>query len=468
VILGGFMTSLDAFIVNVAVPTIRRDLDTSFAAIELVVAGYVLSYAVLLVASGRLGDRWSPRTAFMLGLAVFTVSSLACGLAPDVGSLVAARVVQGVGAALLYPQVFAVIQLCFAGPARSRALGLLSGANGLGSILGQVGGGFLVRLDVFGSSWRSLFLVNVPIGVAGLVAAARLLPRTRRREHADEGLDPAGIVLLAAAMVLLMVPLVEGQERDWPGWALACLVASPPAFALFALHERRLARSGRAPLVDVELLRRRRFALGTAAAFLTFAQAAGLFFVLAITLQTGLGFSPFRAGVVFVPLGTTYVVTTILASRSIDRLGRRLLLLGPALALAGTAGTAAVAYAERADFDVWTVVPLLALMTAGNGFATAPLLGTVLAGVRERHTGLAAGVVATSMRVGQALGVVVVGLVFTAALGAGAALDEASYVRAFALAAGANVLLIALAAGCIAGLGPARAEPQPLTAAGAP
>jgi EmrB/QacA subfamily drug resistance transporter len=317
VMVGGFVTALDTFIVNIAIPTIHADLHTGFAAIELVVAGYIFTYAVLLVTGGRIGDRITPRRAFMWGVAVFTVASLACGLAPNVETLIGARVVQGLGAALLYPQVFAIIQLSFSGGARARALGILSGSNGLASILGQVLGGLLLRADLFGSSWRLLFLINVPVGIAGWFGAARVLPRERSVE-AESSLDAGGVVLLTLWLALLVGPLVAGRDEGWPAWLLLCLAAAVPAFALFALHEQRLRRRNRAPLVDVSLFRTPSFVIGTVTALVLFAQAGGLFFVLTLMLQDGLGYSPLAAALVFVPLGLAYIVSTVSVSRIVE------------------------------------------------------------------------------------------------------------------------------------------------------
>jgi EmrB/QacA subfamily drug resistance transporter len=439
VILGGFVTSLDAFIVNVAIPTISRELHTSFAAIELVIAGYVLSYAVLLVTGGRIGDRITPRRAFMWGLAIFTLSSLACGLAPTIAWLIAARVAQGIGAALLYPQVFAIVQISFSGAERTRAFGIVSGTNGLAAVLGQVLGGLLIKLDLLGSSWRLLFLINVPIGVVGFVVAARLLPRSK---GAGDGaaIDVAGVVLLTLALLLLVAPLVEGEQEGWPPWIVACLVAAIPAFGVFALQQRHLRRRGRDPLVDGSLFRAPSFVLGIVTALILFAQAGALFFVLSLTLQSGYGFSPIRAAAFFVPLGCAYAVATVVVSHLLDRVGPRILTCGYAAGLVATAGAAVVAYRYSADIDIWVLVPLLAVATAANGFGTAPLFGATLADVERAQTGLASGAIATATRLGQVLGIVGVGLVFRLALGSEH--SQEGYLRAFAFAACVNALLL--------------------------
>src|SRR5262245_28531295 len=237
---GQFMAVLDVSIVNVAIPTIRTDLNATGAALQLIVAGYTIAYAVLLITGARLGPILGFRRSFIAGLAVFTAASLACGLAPTSELLIVARVVQGAGAALMVPQVFSLIQRSFDGAGRARALSLWAAVIALGVLVGQVLGGVLVTLDIAGTGWRPVFLVNVPIGIALVAASLAYLPRDRR--EVARPLDLAGLIALAASVLLLVVPLVLGHEEGWPTWVFVSFAASAVVFVGFALIERSVAR----------------------------------------------------------------------------------------------------------------------------------------------------------------------------------------------------------------------------------
>lgn len=251
ILVGQFMALLDVFIVNVAAPTIRTDLHASGAGLQLVIAGYTIAYAVLLITGARLGDLLGHRRLFMTGLAVFTVASLACGLAQNTGELIGFRFVQGAGSALMIPQVLSLLQLNFTGEARTKAMSVYSAVVASGAALGQSLGGVLVSADLFGTGWRPVFLVNVPIGLALLVLAPKVLPAdVRSAPERRRGLDLPGLIVLAAAVTLFTVPLVLGQEEGWPVWGWVCLGLSAAAFWVFTVIEGRLARRGGAPLVS--------------------------------------------------------------------------------------------------------------------------------------------------------------------------------------------------------------------------
>src|SRR5260221_466897 len=264
-----FMALLDASIVNVAIPTMQASLRASGASLQLVVAGYTIAYAVLLVTGARLGDILGHRQVFLAGLAIFTLSSLGCGLAPTAGSLIALRFVQGVGAAVMIPQVLSLIQRTYQGAARTRAMSIYSAVLAGGAVVGQVVGGLLISADLFGSSWRPIFLVNVPIGVVLLAAGSRLLPAGR----ADRvrGLDLAGLATLSPAVLGFVVPLVLGQSEHWPAWGWASLAASGLLVAGFVLVERRVAAAGRSPIVPGRVIGLPGVGTAIAALFVTMA-----------------------------------------------------------------------------------------------------------------------------------------------------------------------------------------------------
>lgn len=442
VLAGTALAVLDVAIVNVAIPSIRSDLDASFGAVELVIAAYTLTYACLLVTGGRLGDLYGRRRLFIVGLLVFTGASALCGAAPSVELLVAARALQGFGGALMYPQVLAIIQVTFAGEERSRALGIFGAVIGIAAIAGQLVGGVLLTVDVFGLGWRPAFLVNVPLGVLAAVAAVLVLPRDR--PEARQQLDLPGLGLLTAGLVSLLLPLLVGREAGWPPWTLALLAASAPLLALLVAYERRVAARGGAPLVRIELFRNRSFATGTPIAFLYAASYTSFLLLLAVYLQIGLGFSPLGAGAVFTPAAVGFLLMSLTAPRLVPLLGRHVLTLGYAIAALGLLGTAATAAAAGAGLSGWELAPTLFIAGLGQGLGMTPLVGTIIAGVEPEDAGGASGVVTTTLQAGGVFGVALTGLLFFGLLGD----DESkgSYADAFAVSLSVSALLILAAA----------------------
>jgi MFS family permease len=288
---GQLMVNVDLAIVNTAAPSIQDTLHASGGELELVVSGYILAYAVLLITGARLGAIHGYRRLFILGLTGFVLASLACGLAPETGWLIAARVVQGAAAALMVPQVLSGIQLNFEGGARATAIGYYSLALSGGAVLGQLLGGVLVSADLFGSAWRPIFLINVPLGVALLAAAVRYLPVDGRTKRGRQ-LDLLGVVVLSLALLLAVVPLVFGREAGWPVWTWSCLLASLPSFGWFVLMQRRTTARGGHPLVNLSLVNRPAVRWGLIAHGASTLTYLALLFVLAVYLQRGLGLTP--------------------------------------------------------------------------------------------------------------------------------------------------------------------------------
>lgn len=418
VLVGTFIAIVDVSIVNVAVPAIRRDLHAGYGEVEFVVAAYVLVYAVLLITGGRLGDLYGRKPLFLTGLAMFTIASAFCGLAPSPILLIAARALQGLGGALMYPQVLAIIRVTFTGEELNRALGIFGAVIGVGLITGQIVGGALISADIAGLSWRPVFLFNVPIGAAGLVAAAIVLPAG---ERVRTRLDVAGVALITAAMLALVVPLIDGREAGWPVWIIAMLVTSPFVFVAFYLVERRLSRAGGAPLLDVTLFDQRAFVVGLGIAVVFFAANAGFLFLFAVYLQAGLGFSPIAAGLTYAPGAVGLLVTSLTAPRLIPLLGRRVLSVGYGAAALGYLATAAVVAGAGAAVTPLELAPALLIAGLGQGLGITPLMGTVLSGVDPRLAGAASGVLSTALQVGNVLGIAVLSLAFFAFLGTPAA-----------------------------------------------
>jgi EmrB/QacA subfamily drug resistance transporter len=404
-LLGVFMAILDVSIVNVAAPTLRVDLNASGAGLQLAIAGYTISYAVLLITGARLGDRIGHSRAFRAGLAVFTCASLLCGLAPNTGSLIGFRLVQGVGAALMMPQVMSLIQRTFDGPARARALSLYSAVIACGAVVGQVLGGVLVSADLFGTGWRPVFLVNVPIGLVLLVWAGRHLPVDRGAAH--RALDPAGVLMLSASVLLLVLPLVLGHEEHWPAWCWVSLAASAPAFAAFVLVERRLASRGGSPLVSGRVLRAPGLLVGAAALFVALLNYAGYLFAFALHLQSGLGESAVHAGLSFAPMAIGFAITGLTWRLLPQRLHGPMIPVGLVVAAVGYLLLAPILRGGT-DGGVAMETDLL-LIGLALGIAFSPMITIALTHVPLADAADASGVLVTVFQLGQVVGVATLG-----------------------------------------------------------
>ena len=398
VLAGSFMAVLDFAIVNVAIPAMRKDLQVGFGAVELVISVYALAYGCLLVTGGRLGDLYGRRRLFVIGLLVFTGTSALCGAAPSIGVLIGARALQGMGGALMFPQVLAIIQVSFDGPDRARALGLFGSTAGMAAVAGQLIGGALLALNLFGLTWRPLFLVNVPVGILTAVAAVAVLPEDR--PDTRTGLDWGGVGLIALALLLFSVPLVEGRDQGWPLWMIVCLVAQPrPARPSWRI-ERRLAARGGSPLVRLELFRNPGFGGGVPIAVLFVASYAAFLLLLAMYLQTGLGFSALRSAAVYTPAAVGFFITSLAAPRLVPLLGRHVLSVGYVIAALGLLATAATVAAAGRGLVGWEIAPTLLIAGLGQGMGIARWSARSSPGY-GRDAGAGAGVVTTTMQTGR-------------------------------------------------------------------
>ncbi|HTJ36918.1 MAG TPA: MFS transporter [Dactylosporangium sp.] len=412
ILLAQFLAVVDFFIVNVALPSIGADLRAGPAGVQFVVAGYGLAYACCLVAGGRLGDAFGRRRLFVLGLAAFTLTSLLCGLAPSASALIAARVLQGVAAGAMVPQVLATIQATYAGGMRARALGLFGATIGAGSVAGELIGGVLLRADVAGTGWRAIFLVNVPLGIAGLFAA-RLVPQSRSSSPAP--VDPRGALLLAGTLALLLAPLSVGRELHWPLWTIAALLAVP-LLGLALWRDQRAAERDerRAPMLPPSLLREPAVRRGLAVALLYFPTVGGFMFVFAVLAQSGLGWSPLRAGLGLTPMAAGFLVMSLAAARIVARRGGLAIVVGAWGFAAGLGVLAMQALLWYDRLSLLTVAPAMLVTGLGGGLVMVPLFGAVLATVPPQVAGAASGALVTAQQAGLAAGVATVGSLFVA------------------------------------------------------
>jgi EmrB/QacA subfamily drug resistance transporter len=407
---GAFIVVLDFFIVNVALPSIATDLGASESALEWIVAGYGLTFAVFLVAAGRLGDGLGRRRMFALGIALFTLTSAACGLAPSATTLVLARLAQGLAGALVMPQVLSIIGVTYRGPDYVRALSIYGVALGLAAVGGQVIGGALVETDVLGLGWRGCFLINVPIGIAALVLTPRLVPESRAPERT--GLDVVGALTLAAGLTAVLLPLIEGRQQGWPLWTWVSLAAAPALLGAFVAHQARRRRDGRPVLLDLDLFGARAFSAGLLTQLLLACTQASFFVYLALFLQQGRGLGPLEAGLVFTILAVAYVAVSGPAPKLTERFGRLVVAAGGVCLVDGL-GVLTWATAEHGvDGSLWPFVPGLVLVGMGIGLCFTPLTSTVLGGIDPAQAGSASGALSTTQQVGFALGVAITGLIF--------------------------------------------------------
>lgn len=443
VLVGTFMAILDSTIVNVAIPSIKTGLNASPAAIEWVVAGYLLAFGLTLVPAGRLGDRVGYKPLFMGGVALFTLSSAACGFSANGHELVAARVVQGFAAGLFGPSVQATIQLLFHGRYRSRAFGILGTMVGLSSAVGPILGGLIIAAASSANGWRWVFFVNVLIGTATLVAGARLVPDLRPK--IPHRLDPVGLGLITLGLLAVFFPLVEGQSVNWPAWTFVMIASSIPVFALLALWERNLSRKGGEPILGPELLGSAGFSSGTVIAMLYFASFSSMFVVLSLFWQSGLGRSALASGLMVTPFALGNLTTGSMSHRASARFGKQVLVIGSALLAFSVVATAVIIELSHGSISAWVIAIPLAAGGMGNGVFIAPNQDFILRRVPHHQAGTAGGVLQTSQRVGSALGVATTATIFFAHAGnsASPALRADQFASATSLSLLANLAFLA-------------------------
>jgi EmrB/QacA subfamily drug resistance transporter len=418
VLAGVFMSALDVFIVNVAIPSTQAELHASDGAVQWIVAGFGLAVAAGVITAGRLGDLFGRRRMFGLGLALFTVASAACGAAPTAGTLIGSRVAQGIAAALLTPQVLAILGTAFTGAALTTAYTAYGLVMGLAAIFGQLIGGVLISADVLGLGWRACFLINIPIGLVALALLKRHVPESSAPGTGPRRLDWVGTALLTGALVAVVLPLIEGRQEGWPTWTLVSFGVGALLLADFLWYERRTVRRGRAPLLDPALFRERAFSVGMLVQVVAWTGQASFFLVLAVYLQDGIGLTALNSGLLFISIGLGYVVTATASGAIAARLGRQTVALGALTMIVGLVlldiGVGRISAGGGHGSVLW-LVPGLLVDGAGMGLIIAPLAALVLSRVAPQHAGAASGVLSMVMQFGGALGVALIGIIFYAA-----------------------------------------------------
>jgi MFS family permease len=411
VVAAQFMFGVDAFIVNVAIPTIAAELHASAAQIEAVIAIYLIAYATLVVTGGRLGDIYGARNVFIAGVAGFTVTSLWCGLAQSGPELIAARLAQGATAALMVPQVLATLHLLFADAARARAFGIYGIVLGLAGAAGFLLGGILVTLDLAGLGWRAVFFVNVPFGAVIIAAAWKIMPCFQRR--AGTRLDIPGAIVLFLGLLCLIGPLLVGHDLHWSPLTWLAMAAGVGIVAAFLRLEHAVARRGGMPLIDLALLSDKPFMRGLAAVFFFFFANLSFYLVMTMFMQKGLQIPPLQAGLVFLPLAVTFVIASRHSGMRAKHRGTLVLIEGCAVQIAGLA--ALVMAIEWIDApSAMVLAGVLTIFGYGQGLVMAPLSSAVLSTVKPVSAGAASGIYGTTAQIANAAGVAAIGAVYFA------------------------------------------------------
>jgi EmrB/QacA subfamily drug resistance transporter len=409
-IVGALMDMIDVTIVNVALPSIQRDLHASPTQLEWVVSGYMLAFAATLIIAGNLGDKFGRKRLFLSGAALFGLASLAAGLSGSGAELIAARVVQGTAAAAMAPQVLATFRAIFGRAERGKAFGVYGAMLGFASAIGLVLGGLLTGANLFGWEWRSVFYVNMPVAVAALIAGARLVPETK-----DPGARRpfvAGAVLLAGSLVAIVYPLLEGRQLGWPAWVWPLMAAGVAGLVVLGLIEARRTSNTVAPLLRAGLFRVPAFAAGMGVQLAFFAGMQGFFIAFALWLQAGQHFSPLKAGLTAVAFSVGSFIAAPVAVPLAQKAGRRILAGGAVLMVAGIGGVALAAPHVGVNGSPWPIVPGLVVAGAGLALLVIPLVNVVLAAVPAEVAGGASGLFSTAQQLGGALGVALLGSVF--------------------------------------------------------
>ncbi|MFC6043354.1 DHA2 family efflux MFS transporter permease subunit [Nocardioides hankookensis] len=407
VIIADVMDLLDATIANLAGPSIREDLGGSASTLQWVLAAYTMSFAIGLVVSARVGDQVGRKRMFVIGMVGFTLASLLCGLAPTAGLLIAFRVLQGLFGAVMIPQGLAMVKQSFAPEDLQKAFIPFGPIMGLAAVLGPILAGVLLDADLFGTGWRMIFLINVPVGVVGAVLAWRYLPDVPRNPEAR--LDPVGAVLLTVASALLIYPLVQGREHDWPWWCFAMMAASAVVFGLFVLSERR----SRNPVIEPSLFTHRGYVAGVTFIGVFFVAMSGTMLIFNLFLQLGLGFEPLKTGITMTPWALGMAIGAAASGAALGpRFGRRVLHAGLLISAAGIAWLAWTIGGADASLGGWDLAPMTLLAGFGSGLIFAPLFDIILSDLDDREVGTGSGVLNAVQQFAGALGVALLGTLF--------------------------------------------------------
>jgi EmrB/QacA subfamily drug resistance transporter len=415
------MDLLDSTIAQTAAPAIRADLSGSYADLEWISAAYTLAMSAGLLVGGRLGDVFGRRQVMLAGLGGFVAASALCALAPSAGVLIGCRALQGAIGAIMIPQGFGIIRELFGDEGQQKAFAVFGPVMGLSAVAGPVIGGALVDLDLWGTGWRAVFLVNVPLGVAALALGMRYLPRVAPASR-GERIDLPSALMAAVGGFALVYPIVQGRELGWPAWTFALMAGGVAVLGLFGRRQARLARDGRprrAPLVEPSILHRRAYVSGLVLVICFIGAMGGMVLVFNVMFQAGLGFTPLGCGVATIAIPVAAIFGSITSSATLARLGRTTIHIGTVTMAAGLLAADLVLRSRGGDLSAWDLAAPLALGGFGMGMIFVPMFDVILAGVEPRQLGSASGLLEAIQQLGMSLGIAVVGTALFSALAGG-------------------------------------------------
>ena len=410
VMMAEIMDMLDGTVVNVAGPSLKRDLGAAPSSLQWIIGGYTLALGAALILGGRLGDRYGRRNTFLLGMAGFTIASVLCAISQSTNELIAARVLEGLAGAFLLPQGLGLIRDAFPPQELGKAFAAQGPIYGLGGILGPIIGGLLISANLFNISWRIVFLINVPIGIVGVLCGLAILPRARGDRSVT--IDFLGTVIIGAASLALILPLIQGRVDNWAPWTWISLAASPVGFYLFTLRDRAVERSGKTPLVKASIFAKRQFLVGVSGIALFFAGFTGVFLILTLFLQLGERYSAAGAGVTNIGIAAGMAVGGVVSGAVLsDKLGRLTLHIGAAVQFVGGV-LLWVSLGNVTHFSIWHLMPGMVLSGLGTGLIIACLFQTILQTIDNSELGSGSGVLTAVQAIGSSAGVAVFGTVF--------------------------------------------------------
>ncbi|WP_373921886.1 MFS transporter [Streptomyces sp. T12] len=411
VMTAAFMDLVDVTIVNVAIPSIQREAGATFSQIQWITAGYALAFAAGLITGGRLGDIHGRKRLFLIGIGGFTLASALCGFAANPEMLVASRILQGTMAALMVPQVLSIVHATFPAHERGKVFGLFGAVVGLGAVTGPLLGALLTEWNLFGLEWRPIFLINLPVGIAGLILGSRFITESKAPKALK--LDLVGVALVTLGLLMLLYPLTRGRELGWPLWGYVSMAGALVVLAALVAYERRKAARDGSPLVELSLFKVKSFAAGIAVQTV-FGVALGIFFLVwTLYMQFGLGWSPLKAGLTGIPFSIAVSTAAGMSvQKLVPRFGRKVLQAGALVMAIGVLLYIWEAGRYGLSIAPWQMALPLVVMGVGMGLIVAPLTDAILSDVPREHAGSASGLISTVQQMGNALGLGLVSVVF--------------------------------------------------------
>jgi EmrB/QacA subfamily drug resistance transporter len=454
ILMAMFMNLLDVTIVNVSLPSLQKGMGASPSEIEWVVAGFILTFALGLLPFGRYGDIIGKKKMFLFGVAAFTIASILCGSAPTIEFLIGARLLQGAAGAIMTPQVLAIAQTIFPPHERAAAFSLFGLTAGLASVTGPVLGGLLLNADLFGLTWRPIFLINVPIGIAALVLGVRYIPEIPGNSSIKN--DFGGIAIVASAMFLMIFPLIEGRNYAWASWCFVMLGISALLFVGFYFWEKSQKRKAAPELLPVDLMTNRNFVIGAVMSLAFFSALPPFFLIFALYLQSGYGLSPLWSGLTTLPFSVGVLIASVISGRIGFRWQKQRIGAGVLMLFAGmlTVRFVASGLGETSLNGTLYFLPLL-VCGIGMGVAMSPLFQTILAGVPVKDAGAGSGALQALQQAGGAFGIAIVSEIFFRRLAvefAAAAVPMTAYSHAFTTAVIYNLLCYGVVLVCVIAL----------------